>query len=113
MADDTDVDLDPTEHTVSELEDKLAAVEDPSELDAVLAAEQEGDDRKTAREAIQSRIDELQEETEGGDAAADTDHEEEYADEGGTDAPEEAGGADQGEAAPDEAGDEGEDGEAS
>ncbi|WP_435178988.1 FAD-binding protein [Halorussus sp. AFM4] len=104
MAD--DVDLDPTEYTVDELEDKLAAVEDPAELDAVLAAEREGDDRKTAREAIQSRIDELEAET--GGEPADTDHEEEYADEGGTDAPEAAGEADQGEAAPDAEDDAGE-----
>ncbi|MFC4449914.1 electron transfer flavoprotein subunit alpha/FixB family protein [Halorussus aquaticus] len=109
MADENaDADLDPTEYTVDELKDKLAAVENPSELDAVLAAEQEGKDRKTAREAIQRRIDRLEEETEV--EPADTDHEEEYADEqsssspatqsqdadeGGTDAPEEATGSEE------------------
>ncbi|WP_135825670.1 electron transfer flavoprotein subunit alpha/FixB family protein [Halorussus ruber] len=93
-------DLDPSEHTVSELEEKLAGLDDSSELDAVLAAEQEGKDRKTATEAIRSRIEELEDETET--EPADADHEEEYADEGGTDAPEEAGEADEGEAAPDE-----------
>ncbi|WP_368408881.1 electron transfer flavoprotein subunit alpha/FixB family protein [Halorussus limi] len=99
------MDLDPSEYTVDELEEKLAAADDPAELDATLAAEQEGKDRKTAREAIQRRIDELQEETEGGEAAADTDHEEEYADTEGTETLDEAAGdADQGAAAPDEAG---------
>jgi electron transfer flavoprotein alpha subunit len=114
-----DVDLDPTEYTVDELKEKLAAVENPAELDAVLAAEQEGQDRKTAKEAVQRRIDRLEEET--GVEPADTDHEEEYADEqgssspatqsqdaggGGTDTPEAAGDAEQGEEAPDAADDE-------
>ena len=96
--------LDPNEYTVEQLEEKLAATDDPAELDAALAAEQEGKDRKTANEAIQARIDELQGETEEttGDeeVTADTDHEEEYADEGGTDAPEEAGDVEQGEKTP-------------
>ncbi|NHN58429.1 electron transfer flavoprotein subunit alpha/FixB family protein [Halorussus rarus] len=94
-----DVDLDPSEYTVDELEEKLASVEDPADLDAALAAEQEGDDRKTAREAIQARIDELEAETPG--EPADTDHEEEYADEGGTEAPETAGGEGDGESTDD------------
>jgi electron transfer flavoprotein alpha subunit len=100
-------DLDPSEHTVEELEESLTGIDDPAELDAVLAAERERKSRKTAQKAIQRRIDELQEETEGGEPAADTDHEEEYADEqsssspatqsqdadeGGTDAPETAQG---------------------
>jgi electron transfer flavoprotein alpha subunit len=97
--DDLDVELDPDEYTVDELEEKLDAVENPSDLDAVLAAEQEGKDRKTAKKAIQSRIDELEAETDT--EPADTDHEEEYAAEDGTEAPEEAGDADQGEQAPD------------
>nr|WP_276282185.1 electron transfer flavoprotein subunit alpha/FixB family protein [Halorussus sp. DT72] len=63
------------------MKEKLAAVDDPETLDAALAAEREGDDRKTAREAIQTRIEALDEETEGGEPA-DTDHEEEDADEG-------------------------------
>jgi electron transfer flavoprotein alpha subunit len=97
--DELDVDLDPDEYTVAELKEKLNAVETPSDLDAALAAEQEGKDRKTAKKAIQSRIDELEAETDT--EPADTDHEEEYAAADGTDAPEEAGDADQGEQAPD------------
>jgi len=63
-SDDRDVALDPDEYTVEQLEEKLTAVTNTSDLDAALAAEQEGKDRKTAREAIQSRIDELEAETE-------------------------------------------------
>jgi electron transfer flavoprotein alpha subunit len=107
-----DVSLDPDEHTVEELREKLSGVDDLAALDAVLAAEREGKDRKTAREAIQKRIDELA--TETGHEPADTDHAEDAdeqsssspaagpqdADEGDTDAPEEAGAAEQGEEAP-------------
>ncbi|PSP55874.1 electron transfer flavoprotein subunit alpha [Halobacteriales archaeon QS_1_67_19] len=81
------MDFDPGEYTVEQLEEKLAAAEDPAKLDAALAAEREGKDRKTAKEAIQHRIDELQEATEGGDAAAEDDHEEEYADEQSSSSP--------------------------
>ncbi|WP_132058512.1 electron transfer flavoprotein subunit alpha/FixB family protein [Halorussus amylolyticus] len=104
--DDLEVDLDPSEYTVDELEEKLNAVSNPSDLDAVLAAEQGDKDRKTAKEAIQKRIDDLQEATEGGEAAADADSEGEYADKEGTEPPEDAGDADEGEDAP---GSEGED----
>jgi len=85
VADDTS--LDPGEHTVDGLKEKLSAVEDPAALDAALTAEREGKDRKTAREAIRERIDELEAET--GSEPGDTDHEE-------------AGDADEGEDAPDE-----------
>ena len=95
---DSDVDLDPNEYTVDELEDKLAAVDDPAELDATLAAEESGQDRTTAKDAIQARIDEVQADVEGeAGEATDDDHEEEYADEGGTDAPAEAGESDEAE----------------
>ncbi|RBI64402.1 electron transfer flavoprotein subunit alpha/FixB family protein [halophilic archaeon] len=85
-------DIDPDEHTVDELESEVQSVDDPGALDDLLTDEEEGKDRETAKEAIQARIDELQEETEGGDAAGDADHEEEYADAGerGDDESEEA-----------------------
>jgi electron transfer flavoprotein alpha subunit len=57
--------LDPSEHTVDELEAELADVDDADELEAVLAAEREGKDRKTAVEAIEARLDAV------GDAADD------------------------------------------
>ncbi|USZ68855.1 FAD-binding protein [Halorussus salilacus] len=100
MADETDAGLDPSEYTVDELEAELNAVSNPSDLDAVLAAEESGKDRKTAKEAIRKRIDALEVETEG--EPTDTDHEEEYAGEEGTDTPEAAGDAEQGDESPDE-----------
>jgi len=98
--DDRDVALDPDEYTVEQLTEKLTAVENATELDAALAAERAGKDRKTAREAIQSRIDELDAGTE--DEQGEADHEEEYAGEDGTDTPDEQGDANQSEDAPDE-----------
>ncbi|WP_158057532.1 electron transfer flavoprotein subunit alpha/FixB family protein [Halorussus halophilus] len=64
-------DFDPGEHTVEELGEKLNAIEDPSELDAALAAEAEGKDRSTAKKAIQERIEEVQAEAETGDGDED------------------------------------------
>jgi electron transfer flavoprotein alpha subunit len=49
--------LDPSDHTVDELEDALDGVEDADDLDAILDAEREGKDRKTAKEAIERRLD--------------------------------------------------------
>ena len=53
--------VDPDAHTVSELRDALEDVESLDELADVLEAERDGQDRKTAREAIESRMDELRE----------------------------------------------------
>ncbi|WP_327052473.1 electron transfer flavoprotein subunit alpha/FixB family protein [Halomicrococcus gelatinilyticus] len=67
-------DIDPGERTVEELEAEVKTVEDPGALDDLLSAEEEGEDRTTAKEAIQARIDELDAETEGdeeSDEAAD------------------------------------------
>lgn len=61
-------DFDPSEYTVEQLGEKLNTVTDPSELDAALAAEEEGKDRSTAKEAIQERIEAVQAETEGGES---------------------------------------------
>ncbi|WP_458187104.1 electron transfer flavoprotein subunit alpha/FixB family protein [Haladaptatus sp. NG-WS-4] len=74
-------DIDPGERTTDELEDDVKTVKDPGALDDLLAAEEEGKDRTTAKEVIQARIDELQEETEDGEAAGDADPDEEYAEE--------------------------------
>ncbi|MDZ7701760.1 MAG: electron transfer flavoprotein subunit alpha/FixB family protein [Halobacteriales archaeon] len=48
--------LDPADHTVSELKDALADLDDADELEGVLGAEREGKDRKTAVAAIESRL---------------------------------------------------------
>jgi hypothetical protein len=51
--------LDPSEHTVDELRDELEDVDDPEELEGVLDAEREAEDRKTAKEAVERRLDDL------------------------------------------------------
>ncbi|ARS88911.1 electron transfer flavoprotein subunit alpha/FixB family protein [Natrarchaeobaculum aegyptiacum] len=49
-------DVDPTEHTVDELADELETIDDEDVLQAVLEAEQAGQDRATAREAVHRRL---------------------------------------------------------
>ncbi|AXR82030.1 electron transfer flavoprotein subunit alpha/FixB family protein [Natrarchaeobaculum sulfurireducens] len=48
--------IDPDEHTVDELTDELETIDDETELQAVLEAEQAGQNRQTAQEAIQRRL---------------------------------------------------------
>jgi electron transfer flavoprotein alpha subunit len=73
--------LDPSDHTVSELKDTLVDIDDHDELEAVLEAERDGKDRKTAKEAIEKRLDAV-----GGDAEEEADESE--ADTGAGDAEE-------------------------
>lgn len=47
---------DPTDHSVAELKDALEAVDDAEELRRLLDAEREGDDRVTAIDAIEERL---------------------------------------------------------
>ena len=49
--------VDPADHTVPELEEAIASLEDPIGLGAVLLAEREGDDRTTAVAAVEARLD--------------------------------------------------------
>ena len=70
--------LDPGDHTVDELRDALEDVDDAEALQAILEAERDGKDRKTAKEAIEARIEAVG----GEEAQAD-----ERADEAGGDAP--------------------------
>jgi len=67
-------DVDVTDLTVSEVEDEVAEVEDVEVLNGMLKFEEEGDDRKGAKEAIKARIEEL-EESESDDAEEDQDEE--------------------------------------
>ncbi|RQG92391.1 electron transfer flavoprotein subunit alpha/FixB family protein [Natrarchaeobius chitinivorans] len=48
--------FDPNEHTVDELDDHLETVDDEDVLQTILEAEQAGQDRKTAREAVHRRL---------------------------------------------------------
>lgn len=56
MADETNEEIDPGEHTVSQLQDELQEVDSPRELEGILGAEQDGKQRKTAQEAIRARM---------------------------------------------------------
>ncbi|WP_435153854.1 electron transfer flavoprotein subunit alpha/FixB family protein [Haladaptatus sp. DFWS20] len=71
-------DVNPGDRTVEELEEDVQTVEDPGALDDMLSAEANDKDRTTAKEVIQARIDELEDETEGGEATEDTETEGEY-----------------------------------
>lgn len=53
--------VDPSEHTISELEDELDAVEDPAALEAIREAETDGKNRTGALDAIGSRLAEVDE----------------------------------------------------
>ncbi len=53
--------LNPTEHTVDELRDQLADVDDPAELRDAYETEESNDDRSSAKEAIRKRLDEVAE----------------------------------------------------
>ncbi|WP_137288470.1 electron transfer flavoprotein subunit alpha/FixB family protein [Natronorubrum halophilum] len=48
--------VDPNDHTVDELTDRLETIDDADELQTILEAEQAGQDRKTAREAVHRRL---------------------------------------------------------
>jgi electron transfer flavoprotein alpha subunit len=56
MADDTNEEIDPGEHTVEQLQDELREVDSPRELEGMLDAEKDGQQRKTAQEAIRARM---------------------------------------------------------
>lgn len=48
--------LDPSEFTVNDLRKKLDEIDDPAELQAIREAERDGMGRKTARQAIDRRL---------------------------------------------------------
>jgi electron transfer flavoprotein alpha subunit len=101
-------DLDPSDHTVENLEGELEDVDDPDVLESIREAEIGGKDRKTAKKAIQDRLDSLEDEgvipdeeeadEKGGDDTST------YEEEGNADAePEEADADEEDEAEEDEA----------
>ncbi|MGM0389305.1 MAG: electron transfer flavoprotein subunit alpha/FixB family protein [Natrinema limicola] len=69
--------IDPDDYTVEELTDELETIDDVDDLQAIFEAEQAGQDRTTAREAIQDRLEAIEAadgehgDTEAGEAAAD------------------------------------------
>jgi electron transfer flavoprotein alpha subunit len=64
--------IDPTEHTIAELGPELKDIEDVDELEAILEAEKDGENRTGAVTLIESRIDKFTEDDEAADAG-DTD----------------------------------------
>jgi hypothetical protein len=54
---------DPGDLTVAELRDAIADVDDSATLESMLESERDGKDRKTAKDAIQSRLDEVGDES--------------------------------------------------
>lgn len=66
--DDMEPPIDPADHTVATLREAIQSIDDPAALEAVLEAEEAGDNRTTAREAIDERLDEVR--TQAGPGAA-------------------------------------------
>jgi len=64
-------DIDPSDHTIPELEEVLEDVADPEALEAIREAEVEGKDRKGAKAAIDDRLEEAEAGDEGDDAEGD------------------------------------------
>ena len=56
--------LDPSDYDISELGPALKDIEDVEELESILAAEEDGQDRAPVKTLVQSRIDKLEEEDE-------------------------------------------------
>ena len=77
-------DLDPSEHTIDELEAQLDEIDDPDALERIRDAETSGEDRTGAVEAIDDRLDSVSNGENGENG--DTD------DEGGSDATDTGGG---------------------
>jgi electron transfer flavoprotein alpha subunit len=62
-----DPQIDPNEFEIAELGPKIKDVDDRDELEAMLAAEEDGQDRAPVKTLIQSRIDKLDEDDDAGD----------------------------------------------
>jgi electron transfer flavoprotein alpha subunit len=70
--------LDPGEHTVAEMANLVRNVDDVDVLEGMMEREEAGDDRKTAKDRIQSRIDQLQSSEDDGEEAEYVPPEEKY-----------------------------------
>ncbi|RRJ29539.1 gas vesicle protein GvpO [Halocatena pleomorpha] len=51
--------IDPSEHTIDELENEIGTIDDPDELQSILNAEENDKDRKGAKALIESRLSEV------------------------------------------------------
>jgi hypothetical protein len=61
-------DLDPNEHTIAELRDELDGIDDPETLEALREAEVDGENRTGAKEAIDERLDAVEDGDDGEEA---------------------------------------------
>lgn len=75
-------DLDPSEHTIDELEAQLDEIDDPDALEEIRDAETSGEDRTGAIEAIDDRLDSVS----NGESGDTDDENDDTDDEGGSDA---------------------------
>jgi DNA topoisomerase VI subunit B len=55
-----EIDPHPTELTVDEIKERIADVDDVATLEAILELEERGENRSTATDAIENRIDDLE-----------------------------------------------------
>ena len=86
-------DLDPSEHTIDELEAQLDEIDDPDALERIRDAETSGEDRIGAVEAIDDRLDSVSNGENGeNDDTSDTGDTGDTDDEGGSDATDTGGG---------------------
>lgn len=60
-----DLDVDPSDHTVEELPDEIESIDDPETLREIYEIEIDTQDRKGAKETIESRLEELESDTDG------------------------------------------------
>lgn len=60
-----DPDVDPSNHTVEELPDKIESIDDPETLREIYEIETDTQDRKGAKETIENRLEELESDTDG------------------------------------------------
>jgi electron transfer flavoprotein alpha subunit len=64
------VEIDPTEHEIADLTPKVQQIDDVEELEAMLDAESEGEDRTPVKQVIESRIEDLEADDEELDPAS-------------------------------------------
>lgn len=70
VEDSTDAPFDPSDHTVADIQGLVQTIDDTSALEELREAEEQGSDRKTAKHAIDERLDELSEDTSEDDSSA-------------------------------------------
>ncbi|RJS97101.1 gas vesicle protein [Halococcus sp. IIIV-5B] len=66
-------DLDPSEHTIDELRDELESIDDPDTLEAIRESESENENRTGALDAIDERLDAVEDDDDDDDASGSSD----------------------------------------